>query len=56
MIHRGVGKTQRVVLELPATTELVADDSLGTPELSAVRLQRGFRTDTPGSSDDEIDP
>ncbi len=54
-IYRG-RERQIVVLNRASVTELAPEESLGSPETTAIRMQRGFRTGSLGSPDDETAP
>jgi hypothetical protein len=55
-IYRGNRERQIVYLNRASVTELAPEESLGNPETTAIRMQRGFRTGSLGSPDDETAP
>jgi pilus assembly protein CpaB len=55
-IYRGNRERQIVYLNRASVTELAQEESLGSPESTAIHMQRGFRTGSLGSPDDETAP
>jgi pilus assembly protein CpaB len=55
-IYRGNRERQIVYLNRANVTELDPDDALGSPETTASNMQKGFRTGSLGSPNDETAP
>jgi pilus assembly protein CpaB len=55
-IYRGIGRRTTVVLDEAGVTKLVPDEAPTTSDTTAIGMQRGFRTGSLGSDDDDTAP
>jgi pilus assembly protein CpaB len=55
-IYRGIGRRTTVVLDEPGVTKLAPDEAPTASETTAIGMQRGFRTGSLASDDDETAP